>query len=304
MDVSIIIINYNTSELLKDCIKSVVEHTKDVSYEVIIVDNNSEFFNPEEYVYIGSNIKILQLTDNLGFGKANNEGIKISLGEFVLFLNSDTILMNDAISILCKYMRDNVDVGICGGNLYTKDGKPNMSYTESFPTVADYMRLLMGMSASPDKDSNFNNTEKPKVLGGYVSGADLMIRRDLLERYGGFDPGFFMYFEDVELCYRISRRGLLIASVPSAKIIHLQGGSTTSKGEEMSIRSRCFLLASEFVYFSKIDGSLKVRMLWILYMIKSLLAFLFYSCTGNNNKQIYWNSILSVLKNVRFKKII
>ena len=218
MDVSVIIVNYNTNELLAQCIHSVIEYTRDVAYEIIVVDNNSNEFTPDDYTSISNNIEIVRLSRNIGFGKANNEGVKIANGELVLFLNSDTLLLNDAISMLYHHMKKHARVGICGGNLYTKEGEPNMSYTESFPTVVDYLKLLFGLVVLSRKEENFNVAGEVKRIGGYVSGADLMIRRSLLERYGGFDPDFFMYFEDVELCHRISKVGYEVHSVPSARL--------------------------------------------------------------------------------------
>ena len=298
MDVSVIIVNYNTNELLSQCIHSVIEYTRDVAYEIIVVDNNSNEFTPDDYTSISNNIEIVRLSRNIGFGKANNEGVKIANGELVLFLNSDTLLLNDAISILYHHMKKHARVGICGGNLYTKEGEPNMSYTESFPTVVDYLKLLFGLVVLSRKEENFNVAGEVKRIGGYVSGADLMIRRSLLERYGGFDPDFFMYFEDVELCHRISKVGYEVHSVPSAKIIHLQGGSTTAKGEEISVKSRCFLLESEFIYFRKTAHKLASVALWISYLLKSFVALALYKCLRNKKKSIYWCSIIHVLRRV------
>lgn len=305
MDVSIIIVNYNTDKLLTECIHSVYLQTKEVSFEVIVVDNNSENFSSQDYTSLYKGIKVISLDSNIGFGKANNEGLKIAEGDYVFFLNSDTILLNDAVSILCNYLKEHASVGICGGNLYTKEEMPNMSYTQSFPRVIDYLKLLMPFkSTSLANDDIFNNTGRNIEIGGYISGADLMIRKELLNKYGGFDPCFFMYFEDVELCYRIKKKGFEIHSVPFAKIIHLQGASTVLKGEELKTKSHCFLVRSEFFYFKKTDPGILLQFLWMSYLIKSVLALFFYKIIGNKSRIDYWKSNISVLKEVCDEKIV
>ena len=109
MDVSVIIVNYNTNELLAQCIHSVIDYPRDVAYEIIVVDNNSNEFTPDDYTSISNNIEIVRLSRNIGFGKANNEGVKIANGELVLFLNSDTLLLNDAISMLYHHMKKQLE---------------------------------------------------------------------------------------------------------------------------------------------------------------------------------------------------
>lgn len=302
MDVSIILVNYNTNGLLMDCIQSINLQTKDVSFEVIIVDNNSKDFCPQDYTSLYKEIKVIQLDSNIGFGRANNEGLKIAQGDYIFFLNSDTILLNDAVSVLCNYLKENTSVGICGGNLYTRENKPNMSYTQSFPHAIDYIKLLLQFRSGSLEDDLFNETGHNKKIEGYISGADLMVRKELLDKYGGFDPRFFMYFEDVELCYRIKRKGIEIHSVPSAKIIHLQGASSVLKGESLKVKSHCYLVKSQFLYFKIVDSNIVIQFLWFSYLLKSILALFFYKITGKKNRIIYWKSNISVLKEVYREK--
>ena len=302
MDVSIILVNYNTNGLLIDCVQSICLQTKHVSFEIIIVDNNSNDFCPQDFTSLYKNIKVIQLDLNIGFGRANNEGLKIAQGDYIFFLNSDTILLNDAVSILCNYLKDHISVGICGGNLYTREKKPNMSYTQSFPRAVDYIKLLMRFRSGSLEDDLFNETGQNMKIGGYISGADLMIRKELLEKYGGFDPRFFMYFEDVELCYRIKRKGFEIHSVPSAKIIHLQGASSVLKGESLKVKSHCHLVKSQFLYFKITDSDIVIQFLWFSYLLKSILALFFYKIIGEKSRIIYWKSNISILKEIYGEK--
>ena len=129
MDVSVIMVNYNTLELTKNTINSVMEKTKDLNYEIILIDNAStdgsvEFFEKEykdKIIFIKNN-------ENLGFGKANNKGIEIAKGKYVFLLNSDTLLINNAIKILFDFMEKNKNCGVCGGNLFDIDLKPTHSF--------------------------------------------------------------------------------------------------------------------------------------------------------------------------------
>lgn len=304
MDVSIILVNYNTNDLLIECIHSIYLQTKLVSFEVVIVDNNSNTFYPRDYTSLYEGIKVISLVSNIGFGRANNEGLKIAQGDYVFFLNSDTILLNDAVSILCNYLKKHNSVGICGGNLYTKEKKPNMSYTQSFPRVIDYIKLLMPFTFSISRSDIFNITGNDMAIGGYISGADLMIRKELLDKYGGFDPLFFMYFEDVELCYRVKKEGFEIHSVPSAQIVHLQGASSVLQGESLRTKSHCYLVKSEFLYFKKTDFYFMIWILWISYLLKSVLALFFYKIVGDNPRVAYWKSNISILKEIYDEKIV
>ena len=136
VDVSVIVVNYNTLELTKNTINSVIEKTRDLNYEIILVDNAStdgsvEFFE-REYT---DKVIFIKNSENLGFGRANNKGIEISKGKYVFLLNSDTLLINNAIKILFDFMEKNKDCGICGGNLYDLEMNPMHSYKQRIPNL-------------------------------------------------------------------------------------------------------------------------------------------------------------------------
>ncbi len=227
IDVSVIIVNYNTCRLTKECVDSIIVNTKDINYEIIIVDNASEdesklcFTNDCRVTYIYSN-------DNIGFGKANNIGVEYAHGRNILFLNSDTLLMNNAIKELSEYLDDHQDVGACGGNLYDLYGNPENSFDRYFPSIYTEVNILL--REIPDKilygrNLHFNYSDNPLPVA-YIIGADLMIRRKVLDQVGIFNPEFFLYFEETELCLRIRKNGWDVISLPEAKIIHLAGKST------------------------------------------------------------------------------
>ena len=212
--------------MTKECIDSVFEKTTGLDFEVILVDNASTD-ESKSYFSQDKRIKYIYSGNNLGFGKANNLGVTHATGRYLLFLNSDTVLINNAIKILSDYMDSDEKCGICGGNLFDKDGLPTHSYYRSFHSFCrDVFKSFFCLidSVRYGKNKFHNNTNAPLQVS-YISGADLMIRRDIVEAMGAFDPAFFMYYEDSELCYRVMKGGYEVVSVPNAKIQHLCGKS-------------------------------------------------------------------------------
>ncbi|WP_312078137.1 glycosyltransferase family 2 protein [Chryseobacterium sp.] len=228
INVSIIIVNFNTYSLLIDCINSVYEKTRNVSFEIIVVDNNSTVRDIEGLNEIFPNVKLILSSINNGFGAGNNVGSSFASGKYLFLLNSDTILLNDAISELFAFFEQTKDAGICGGNLYTLDLEPTISfelrrpglfiYTINFLQEIFYKKLF-------NKIISFSYRSNPQLIRGYISGADFFVRKDFFEKVGKFDENFFMYYEEVDLTKRINDLGFYSYIVPSAKIIHLEGGS-------------------------------------------------------------------------------
>ncbi len=226
-DVSIIIVNYNTEQLTKDCINSIYNKTQNIKFEIIVVDNNS----PDGINYLDkdSRIKLIKANDNLGFGKANNLGTKFARGKYLFFLNPDTILVNNAIYILYNHMEANPKTGICGGNLYSKEMFPCHSYKVILPGILyELNELLKGIPSKYLFKDHFNNTNKNRKVA-YITGADLLIKKTTFEYINGFDKDFFMYFEETYLCHCVSKLKMNIINIPQAKIIHLEGKSIQLK---------------------------------------------------------------------------
>lgn len=236
--VSIIIVNYNSSSLINNCLESVIQHTKDIPFEVIIVDNATECLS-EKITFAGKdNVKLLQLEENVGFGLANNAGSEVAEGDYIFCLNPDTLLLNNAIKILSDFLDSRPACGACGGNIFDMDGNPAMSFRRMEPgalyDLNELMHHLPGRIAH-GKNREFNFSGKPmKVF--YVTGADLMIKKELFEELGGFSSEFFMYYEETDLCKRIYKNGKSVWSVPQAKIIHLENGCFDDRINDRRIR--------------------------------------------------------------------
>lgn len=229
MDISIIIVNYHTARLIVDCLKSVYKETEGIDFEVIIVDNASGDGYEETIAleFPGKDIKFITLEENVGFGRANNAGFEIAKGRNLLCLNPDTILINNAVKILSDYLDGNPGVGACGGNLYDENMKPALSFRRMLPGIKWELNELLHLWIDRiqfGKSHRFNFTGRPLEVG-YISGADIMMPRRVVNETGGFSPDFFMYYEETDLCCRIHRMGLRVVSVPAAEIQHIEGGS-------------------------------------------------------------------------------
>jgi len=228
MDVSVIIVNYNTRDLTLQCLRSVYEKTTGLSYEVIVVDNASLDASVEQIRLEFPQATLIKSPENLGFGRANNLGYEYSKGNYIFLLNSDTILINNGIEILWQFLNEHVDIAIVGGQLFEKDGlRTTHSYSYIFPSILMELDILLRGSITRriEKKMMKSIATDRFVPVAYITGADMMLRRSDIQQYGFFDPNFFLYFEETELSYRYHCKGKISAFVPDAKIIHLAGGS-------------------------------------------------------------------------------
>jgi len=274
MDVSIIIVNYNTSELLKDCLLSLIEKTEGLTYEVIIVDNASVDDSIDMLRENFPNIVLIASKENLGFGKANNLGANYAKGKYLFLLNTDTLLINNAINILFKFMENNCDIGVCGGNLYHKDGQPNYSYSLRFPSLFTIFFYRFHLTwLIPSMQENFNSTSQSKEVA-IIIGADYFIRKNIYDRLGGFDPKYFMYIEDGDLSYRVKNiMNSPLFSVPDAKIVHIQGKSSNTD-------QKYFMEVQGYIlYFNKFYSSSYVNAYLLLEIFNCFIKLSIYLVT-------------------------
>ena len=286
MDCSIIIINYNTKNVTDDCIKSVLEHTEGLSYEIIMIDNNSidgshEFFKD----YPG--ISFIQSPENIGFGRANNLGAGIACGEVLLFLNSDTVLIDNSVKKLYDFLQGNPDAGVCGGNLVDININPATSFSVSKPSVCsdiDYFFFNI-FSKLIYKNLYYNYSSKPMKINGSISGADYMVRKEVFDEVGGFDKDFFMYYEETELSYRIIKKGYNIYNVPSVKIIHLEGASEVVKEKSLDRT-----LISKKIYYQKTSSLFLYYLSNFIFFLTIIQRMFIFRLIGNKKKYLYWLS--------------
>lgn len=231
MDVSIIIVNYNTCQLTIQSIQSVYQFTSGLNFEVIVVDNASSDDSVQYIKNAFPEIKIIQNEKNIGFGRANNEGLKIAKGEFVFLLNSDAFLTSNALLYFLEFMKEKAHekIAVCGGELSTGRTDPTVSYGH-LPSLLDAFSSIGFFTLYKNYHhdhiaSGVVNTNPAVHEVGYVNGADMFIRKKHLDDVGFFDSDFFLYFEETELSYRLKKRGYTSVIIPMIKIIHLTNGS-------------------------------------------------------------------------------
>lgn len=252
MDVSIIIVTYNTLNLTSECIKSIIKHTTDIEYEIILVDNNSKD-GSYEYFSEDKRIKYIFSAENLGFGRANNLGVKSATGKYLFFLNSDTLLISNAILDFYESMENNPDIAAMGGQLLWPDHSKQESFF-SFPTLRLILKDCLGLINHHPEQVGANDSII-LLKNKSISGADLIMSRSLFVKIGGFCPDFFMYYEETDLQYRIVKHNLNLAFNPNINIIHYNGGSQIDKNPNKSEikRKYCRKIAifnrSRIIYF-------------------------------------------------------
>lgn len=249
MDVTVIIVNYNSLRTTAACIERVIAATKAIDFEIIVVDNASTD-GSREHFSADRRITYIYNHENIGFGRANNLGLEQARGRNIIFLNPDTLLINDAISILCRYLDQHSNATVVGGNLFDREMQPALSFRLHRPSILWEISQLMWHI--PDRllfprRWFFNKVGRP-IQVGYITGADLMARRAELMAEQGFAREFFMYYEDTDLCHRLKFRGNII-SVADAHIQHLEGGCFES--EAINTRRIIFSEQGRHIYYRR-----------------------------------------------------
>ena len=285
MDVSVIIVNYNTLQMTQECIDSVYEKTKDVEFEVILVDNASTDGSKEHFEK-ELRIKYIYSNENLGFGRANNLGYEHATGNYIFLLNSDTLLLNNAIFEMFHYMQNAPsNVGCVGCELVDGKGNPIGSYGE-FPGVRNFLgRILADYKIRiPILLGKSRGAKVFPFQVDYVTGADLFIRRDVIEKCGLFDPDFFMYFEETEMQYRYKKYGYVSIIINAPMIMHFHGASDkTVKSGRKSLKVASIELESRFIYGSKTLSLLKQRIYHGYIYYYCLVFLLIMHCGARKN---------------------
>lgn len=290
MDVSVIIVNYNTERLLRNCLKSISDMTKGVVYEVIVVDNNSSDTSVSMIRRDFPFVKLIESTKNLGFGRANNLGALKASGSFLFFLNSDTELRNDTISILHTYMREHTDCGIAGGNLVDVNGTPIHSYSMRLPSEwTELERFCPKLSLRLQGKNAFYNHSGKVIDVGYITGADLMISNALFKSAGGFDPDFFMYYEETELTSRIRNLGYSARCVPDAVITHIKGASLEFIDDVKSI-----VYESKYRYLGKVRGTGSISRAHAFFSLYCSFKRLAFSLLGKKERVAKYKMMMSI----------
>jgi N-acetylglucosaminyl-diphospho-decaprenol L-rhamnosyltransferase len=260
VSVSIILVNYNGSSFLDECLNSIEQFADNISFEVIIVDNCSTDDSIKHIKEKFSSIALICSSINLGFGKANNLAVKHSHGEHLLFLNTDTILTEHTPQILSEYLTQHQDVGAVSPRITFRDGSYQLSCGKLPSLVTeliDKIRYGLDRKWHHAFGSLYNKQYSTTQEIGWLTGACLMIRRDVFEQIGGFDESFFMYFEDKDICKRVHEAGWKVVYYPQTSLIHLLGGSSSSVQKSTNTYYR----DSQLYYYQKHLGKFQTAVL-------------------------------------------
>lgn len=257
MDLSIVIVNWNSCEYLKKCLASISSWKEGMAYEIVVIDSGSfdgcgEMLK-QDYPYV----RFIQCYDNLGFAKSNNEAIKVTKGRDILFLNPDAEIEGDAIETLRLWLNDIPDAGIVGARLLNSDRSIQTSCVQAFPTVfnqaldSEVLRKVFPKSKLWGMRPLFEERGAPLPVD-MVSGACLMIKRSVFEDLEGFSTDYFMYSEDVDLCFKANQSGWKTYYVPMAIVVHHGGGSSSQS--RVSEFSSVMMFESRLRFFRKTYG--------------------------------------------------
>lgn len=231
LDLSIIVVSYNTRDMTLDCLASIAAETNGARYEVIVVDNNSSDQSAAAIARQFPDVRLIALNDNIGFARANNLAAKQARGRRILLLNPDTIILDGAIDRLLKFADANPSFHVWGGRTVFPDGSLNRTSCFRRISLWNLLCFALGLTYFGRRNPILNS----EAYGGWdrgtarhvdiVTGCFLLIDRLLWERLGGFDPAFFMYGEEADLCYRARSLGARPAVTPEATIVHYGGAS-------------------------------------------------------------------------------
>jgi GT2 family glycosyltransferase len=219
--VSIVILSYNTSALLKACLQSIYTHIPHTLFEIIVVDNASSDGSREMIKKEFSNVRLILSDMNVGFASGCNLGAREAKGAYLLFLNSDALFQKDSVSPMLSVIEKDEKLGVLGGLLLNHDGSLQRSGGR-FYTLPIAIRVLVGGDIAEMVQYKGSTAEKVD----WVSGGFMLVRKKVFDEVQGFDQKFFMYIEDMELCYRMKKAGYEVALYPEAKIIHAGQGSS------------------------------------------------------------------------------
>ena len=274
MQVSIIIVNYNTKHLTADCIDSIIAKTSEVEYEIILVDNASSDGSQEEFSS-DERILFLEAGDNLGFGKANNLGAQHAKGDYIFFLNSDTLLLNNAIYEMWRYSEEHKEDNIGGLGCILCDG--NNQRCHSYAKLNTWKDIVKSYFLAPYTKKkakeimamDAEDESKDAFEVGYVTGADLFVSRKVIGECGCFDPDFFMYSEESEMQWRFKKHGYKNMIIKSPKIMHLEGMSQAKK-KSPTMKKIIMTQSSLYLYVKKISSNFQYTMFRFLFPLTRL----------------------------------
>lgn len=268
-EISIIIVSWNSKEFLHRCLTSLYQNPPAVSFEVIVVDNNSVDNSAQMIKKSFPRVRLIKNVNNPGYSSANNQAIAVSNSRYVLLLNPDTVVLPNTFDAMIEFMNANPDVGVVGPQLLNPDRSIQPSGNR-FPSLTRIIHEIV-FSLFPQAHRLAGKVFEEKFIFGRddfgctyevdeISGACLMVRRQVIDQIGLLDENFFVYYEDVDWCYRIKRAGWKILYLPQAKVIHHWRRGGADIGTQAAIEH----YRSRYLFFKKHYGTVSLIALKII----------------------------------------
>lgn len=283
MLLSIIVVNWNTRDLLAQCLKSVYAHPPDGEFEVIVVDNGSVDGSVTMVREAFPRVHLIENNENLGFARGNNQGIEISQGEYILLLNSDAILLENTIDPMILVMESNPETALIGPKVLNPDKSFQSSYAR-FPTLMREFLEHFGLakriwgyyypSAGPEA------SHEPRVVD-WVSGACLLARHSAIKQVGSLDGSIMMYGEEVDWCYRMKKAHWAIRFCPEASVLHYGSQSSIGNPSQKYIQ----IQRGKVLFFRKHRNSFQTSILIMFIKLSNLLKAFVYTLPNGIYKQ-------------------
>lgn len=296
MDVSVVIVNWNTRDILRDCLHSVFAQTREVSFEVFVVDNNSHDASAEMVRAEFPRVKLIENAQNRGFAAANNQAIRAASARYILLLNPDTIVLDDAVSRCVAYADLHPDVGVVGCQVLEEEDRISpTSFT--FPTPWTIFLELSGLSRAFPHSQIFGRPEygwwdrTTEQDVDVIAGMFMLVRRKAIEQVGLLDEAYFVYSEETDWCYRLSGAQWRRVFIPSARIIHLDGGRKSTS--QISTKMFVQMQKSSMIYQKKNLG----RVAWVaakgVYIVSNAIRMVlwFFLSLVTNDPQMRRKSV-------------
>jgi GT2 family glycosyltransferase len=271
-DASIIIVSFNTREILRECLDSVTQEALGLKIEILLVDNNSSDGSPEMVERDFPHVRLFRNDVNLGFGAANNVALARAHGRYFVLLNSDAFLVSGALTLAIRHMDQTPDCGLGGARLVGRDGALQPS-SRMFHSLPRDLVVLTGLASKFPKSKVFGGFDRTwadpedSASVDWVPGAFSIIRPEVLEKVGVFDPAFFLYYEEVDLCRRIKQAGYTVRYWPDIVVIHVGGESSRQlKTLEFSSKAAQVVLwrmRSTLLYYRKHHGMQALGAKWL-----------------------------------------
>jgi len=256
MDVSIILVTYNSEKYVSNCLNSLVKAFQNIEHEIFIIDNQSIDQTKRLIKECGNSAVLIENNENWGFARAVNIGLKKSSGEFILLINPDIIVNSDSLLPLIDFMRKNPKIGICGGRLENEDG--SLQYSKgSFPSLSS--TIFRTFLPRPMRKYHLRGYNK-RGKCDWVTGSFMLTRKCLMEEIGGLDENYFVYYEDVDYCLQIQKRGWLTYYFPETTASHLNPHAISKRTIEIENEIR----KSRLYYFKKNHSIIPYGVLRIL----------------------------------------